>query len=46
LSSGSWTAISSFTFLGEFLLALWLLIRAGSIETNATRLRIELTAAV
>jgi hypothetical protein len=41
LSSGSWTAISSFTFLGEFLLSLWLLIRARSIATNATRLRGE-----
>jgi hypothetical protein len=27
LSQGSWTDISSFTFIGEFLLALWLLIR-------------------
>ena len=41
LSSGTWTPISAFTFLGEFLLALWLLIRARNIETNATRLRGE-----
>ena len=46
LSSGSWTPVSSFTFLGEFLLSLWLLIRAGSIQTNATRHHGELAAAV
>ena len=28
LSQGAWTDISSFTFLGEFLLALWLVIRS------------------
>lgn len=28
LVPGPWTAVSTFTFLGEFLLALWLLIRA------------------
>jgi hypothetical protein len=33
LSHGSWTPVSSFTFLGEFLLALWLLIRARQIAT-------------
>ena len=44
LSSGSWTPVSSFTFLGEFLLCLWLLIRARSIATNAARLHGELTA--
>jgi hypothetical protein len=26
LSRGSWTDVSSFTFIGEFLLALWLVI--------------------
>ena len=26
LSPGSWTAVASFTFIGEFLLALWLVI--------------------
>ena len=31
LSQGSWTAVSSFTFIGEFLLALWLVIRARRI---------------
>ena len=36
--SGSWTAISSFTFLGEFLLALWLLIRARRIAVTASAL--------
>ena len=37
LSQDSWTAVSSFTFLGEFLLALWLLIRARSIAATAPR---------
>jgi hypothetical protein len=36
LSQGTWTDISSFTFLGEFLLALWLVIRARSIAANAS----------
>jgi hypothetical protein len=36
LSSGSWTDISSFTFLGEFLLALWLVIRARRIAVSAS----------
>ena len=36
LSPGAWTDISSFTFLGEFLLALWLVIRARSIATTAS----------
>jgi hypothetical protein len=35
LSQGSWTAVSSFTFLGEFLLALWLLIRARRMAASA-----------
>jgi hypothetical protein len=38
LSPGSWTAISSFTFLGEFLLALWLLIRARRIAASTSAL--------
>jgi hypothetical protein len=38
LSLGSWTNISSFTFIGEFLLALWLLIRARRIAANASAL--------
>lgn len=29
LSQGSWTDVSSFTFIGEFLLALWLVTRGG-----------------
>ena len=37
LSHGSWTPVSSFTFLGEFLLALWLLIRAPRIAATASR---------
>ncbi|MDX6323436.1 MAG: hypothetical protein QOF52_3294 [Propionibacteriaceae bacterium] len=37
LSQGSWAPISSFTFLGEFLLALWLLIRARSVAVRASR---------
>jgi hypothetical protein len=36
LSLGSWTDISSFTFLGEFLLALWLVIRARRIEVSTS----------
>jgi hypothetical protein len=38
LSQGSWTDISAFTFIGEFLLALWLLIRARSIAVSASAL--------
>jgi Domain of unknown function (DUF4386) len=38
LSLGSWTDISSFTFVGEFLLALWLLIRARRIAVTASAL--------
>ena len=38
LSTGPWTAISSFTFLGELLLALWLVIRAGRIAASASAL--------
>jgi hypothetical protein len=38
LSSGSWTDISAFTFIGEFLLALWLLIRARSIAVSTSAL--------
>jgi hypothetical protein len=37
LSHGSWTPVSTFTFLGEFLLALWLLIRARQISATASR---------
>jgi hypothetical protein len=37
VSQGSWTAVSSLTFLGEFLLALWLVIRSRSIATSAAR---------
>ena len=35
LSEGPWTDITTFTFLGEFLLALWLVIRAGSVAAGA-----------
>ena len=38
LSLGSWTDTSSFTFIGEFLLALWLLIRARRIAVAASAL--------
>ena len=38
LSLGSWTDISSFTFIGEFLLAIWLLIRARRIAATASAL--------
>ena len=36
LSQGSWADISSFTFIGEFLLALWLLIRARHIAESTS----------
>jgi Domain of unknown function (DUF4386) len=45
LSSGSWTDISSFTFIGEFLLALWLLIRARRIAASTSALQEEPIAA-
>ena len=38
LSSGTWTDITSFTFVGEFLLALWLVIRSRSIAAAASTL--------
>jgi Domain of unknown function (DUF4386) len=38
LSQGSWTDISSFTFIGEFLLALWLVIRARHIAVGGAAL--------
>ena len=38
LSQGSWTDITSFTFIGEFLLALWLLIRARRLAENTSAL--------
>lgn len=38
LSKGSWTDISAFTFLGEFLLALWLVIRARRVAVGAAEL--------
>jgi hypothetical protein len=34
LSQSSWTSISSFTFLGEFLLAIWLVARGGRRAAN------------
>lgn len=36
LSRGSWTDVSSFTFIGEFLLALWLLVRGGRITVTGS----------
>ena len=38
LSEGPWTDITTFTFLGEFLLALWLVIRASSVAAGAAEL--------
>jgi len=38
LSPGSWTDISAFTFIGEFLLALWLVIRARRIAETSSAL--------
>ena len=46
LSQGPWTAISSFTFLGEFLLALWLVIRARRIAASTSALYDEEHAAL
>lgn len=34
LSRGTWTDVSSFTFLGEFLLALWLVIRGRRLTLS------------
>lgn len=34
LSQGTWTDVSSFTFLGEFLLALWLVIRGRRLTLS------------
>ena len=41
LFQGAWTDISSFTFIGEFLLALWLLIRARRIAVSTSSLDVE-----
>jgi Domain of unknown function (DUF4386) len=38
LSASSWTDITTFTFIGEFLLALWLLIRARRIAVSTSAL--------
>ena len=38
LSENSWTDISAFTFLGEFLLAIWLVVRARTVATRAAAL--------
>jgi len=38
LSQSTWTDVSSFTFPGEFLLALWLVIRASRIAVSAAAL--------
>jgi hypothetical protein len=34
LSDGAWTDVSAFTFIGEFLLALWLVIRGRRLGTS------------
>jgi hypothetical protein len=36
LTAGSWPAISSVTFLGEFLLAVWLVLRARHLAIDAS----------
>jgi hypothetical protein len=41
LSQGTWTDISSFTFIGEFLLALWLVFRARRIAASTPALHEE-----
>jgi Domain of unknown function (DUF4386) len=38
LSQNPWTDVSAFTFLGEFLLALWLVFRARGIAAGAAEL--------
>jgi len=38
LSESPWTDITAFTFLGEFLLALWLVIRARAVAAGAAEL--------
>lgn len=44
LSQGPWTDISSFTFLGEFLLALWLVTRARGVAAGAAALETPIRA--
>jgi hypothetical protein len=34
LSAGTWTPVAMFTFVGEFLLALWLVIRGGRLTAS------------
>jgi hypothetical protein len=34
LSDGTWTDVSAFTFIGEFLLALWLVIRGRRLGAS------------
>jgi hypothetical protein len=34
VSGGSWTQVSTVTFIGEFLLALWLVIRGRRITVS------------
>ena len=41
LSHGSWTQVSTVTFIGEFLLALWLVIRGRHITVSQPALRAE-----
>ena len=43
LSEGPWTDITTFTFLGEFLLALWLVIRARGVAAGAAELEADAT---
>ena len=38
LSQGTWTAIASYTFIGEFLFALWLVIRGRRLTPSEPRL--------
>ena len=45
LSHGSWTQVSTVTFIGEFLLALWLVIRGRRITVSQPVLRAEPTGA-
>ena len=41
LSRSAWADITSFTFIGEFLLALWLVFRSGRIAGSTSTLGAE-----
>lgn len=45
LSHGAWTDISMFTFIGEFLLALWLVIRGRRLTVSEPKLNVAIPVA-